>query len=309
MVLANKKVATIQTERRKDSIFLFCILALPVLQFCIFYIGVNFNSFLLSIQEFDAIKGEYYISGLVNFGNVINDIFVSNVLSNAIKNSGIQFVVVTVIGLPVNVFVAYLVWKRLPLAGMFRFLLFLPNTLSSLVFVISLKYLLGEGMPSLLNDPNLKLFDTYTDNAFWTILLITFWMNFSSGMVVYLGAMSSISDELIEYGLLEKINMLQEFWYVIIPSIWPTMITYTVTGIAGYVTNQGMYFAFMGGGGASSTFDTLGYHFFVKVAAGGAVPEANYPYASAAGLIFTFIAAPVTFFVKWFMEKYGPSED
>lgn len=309
MMQANKKVATIQTEKRKDSIFLFCILVIPVVQFLIFYIGVNFNSFLLSVQKFDTIKGQYDIVGLENFKNVFNDIFVSNVLSNAIKNSGIQFLVTTVLGLPINVFVAYLVWKRLPLAGMFRFLLFLPNTLSSLVFVIALKYLLGEGVPYLVGDPSLKLFDTYTDNAFWTILWIAFWMNFSSGMVVYLGSMSSISDELIEYGQLEKINMLQEFYYVIIPSIFPTIITYTVASIAGFFTNQGMYFSFMGGGGASSSFDTLGYHFFVKVAAGGAIPEANYPYASAAGLIFTFIAAPLTLLVKWLMEKYGPSED
>lgn len=310
MLQKDKKVTTIQTEKRKDAIFLFCILFLPVLQFCIFYIGVNFNSFLLSIQEFDSIKGEYYISGFSNFSKVFYDIFIGNELSNAVKNSSLQFLIITVIGLPVNVFVAYLVWKRLPLAGMFRFLLFLPNTLSSLVFVITLKYLLGEGIPSLFNDPSLKLFDTYSDNAFWTILLIAFWMNFSSGMVVYLGSMSSISDELIEYGMLEKINMLQEFWYVIIPSIWPTMITYCVAGIAGFFTNQGLYFSFLGGGGASSSFDTLGYHFFVKVASNAYGPaEANYPYASAAGLVFTLIASPITFIVKWLMERFGPSED
>ena len=40
------------TEKVKQAIFCACLLVLPLLQFCIFYIGVNFNSVLLIFQRF-----------------------------------------------------------------------------------------------------------------------------------------------------------------------------------------------------------------------------------------------------------------
>jgi len=36
---------------------------------------------------------------------------------------------------------------------------------------------------------------------------------------------------------------------------------------------------------------------------------AQYPYASAAGILFTLVAAPITLIVKNVLEKYGPSAD
>ena len=38
---------------RSKNIFYWTILAFPLLQFAIFYIGVNLNSFVLAFQEFD----------------------------------------------------------------------------------------------------------------------------------------------------------------------------------------------------------------------------------------------------------------
>ena len=37
-----------------EKIFFWSILVLPLLQFCVFYIGVNFNSILLSLASFNS---------------------------------------------------------------------------------------------------------------------------------------------------------------------------------------------------------------------------------------------------------------
>ena len=43
--------------RQKDLIFYCLMMIWPVAQFCVFYIGVNFNSILLSFQDIDIVNG------------------------------------------------------------------------------------------------------------------------------------------------------------------------------------------------------------------------------------------------------------
>ncbi|MFR6640369.1 MAG: hypothetical protein ACLUSP_02680 [Christensenellales bacterium] len=55
-----KRSATMHKSKVSDMIFYCCLLAIPVLQFCVFYIGVNLNSILLSFQgNYDFGLGVY----------------------------------------------------------------------------------------------------------------------------------------------------------------------------------------------------------------------------------------------------------
>ena len=53
--------------KRKNSVFLFFFLLFPVVQFIIFYIGVNINSILLAFQEYDSVNGVLYFNGFSTF--------------------------------------------------------------------------------------------------------------------------------------------------------------------------------------------------------------------------------------------------
>ena len=48
----------IQNKRKQDLIFYIIMLAYPVLQFAIFYVGVNFNSILMAFQYFSGTRGK-----------------------------------------------------------------------------------------------------------------------------------------------------------------------------------------------------------------------------------------------------------
>ena len=48
----------IQNKRKQDLIFYMVMLAYPVLQFAIFYVGVNFNSILMAFQYFSGSTGK-----------------------------------------------------------------------------------------------------------------------------------------------------------------------------------------------------------------------------------------------------------
>jgi len=56
----------IRDKRKQDLIFYVVMLAIPMLQFAIFYIGVNFNSFLMSFQKFDEASKEFVFLDFAN---------------------------------------------------------------------------------------------------------------------------------------------------------------------------------------------------------------------------------------------------
>lgn len=294
------------TIKRRQNIFLFLFLILPTIQFIIFYFGVNFNSILLAFQK--APDGVLVFAGFENFSIVFSDIFLNGNLSNAIKNSTIQFLISMLLGTPLHVIVAYAIFKKIPFSGFFKIMLFMPSMISSMVFVLCAETLIDYGFPVIFGDPSLHLLDPYKESGFWTPLIYGFWHGFAGGLIIYLGAMSSISVDVIEYGKLEPLSSMRELWSIVIPLIFPTITTYIVVGLAGFFTAQGSYFSFYGAASVPMKYDTLGYVFFTKIARSEAT-VADYPYAAAGGLLFTLMVAPVTITAKTLLEKYGPSED
>lgn len=314
-----KKKQSYTSVKRQETIFLTLLLAIPVIQFCIFYIGVNINSILMAFQEYDGVTGEFKMAGLVQFRKIIEQLGTDGFgLRDEVERSTMQFLLALLVSLPLNVFVAFCVWRNLPFAGFFKVVLFLPSMIPSIVFVLLGRQFLSHGVPEIIEmitgmPSTLDLLD-YRDpenlTGFKTVLVFGMWMNFAGGMVVYLGAMSGISDDVVEYGRMENINMLQEFWYIVLPSIFPTITTYIVVTLAGFFTNYGFFYSFFGNK-ASGTVTTLGHHFFALVAGDGRTPAGmdQYPEAAAGGLLFTLIVTPITLGAKWLLEKYGPSED
>ena len=301
------KKSNMKTKRLRQNVFLFFFLLFPMLQFVVFYIGVNFNSFILAFQKIE--NGVYVFNGFNTFGDVLKDIFVTGELTKAIKNSAIQFIFSLLI-IPINIMTAYGIFKKIPFSGFFKIMLFMPNMISSLVFVACATYLIRDGFQIIFNNPDLRLLNTLEDSSFYTVLVFGLWMQFASGLVIYLGAMGSISQEVMEYGKIENLSTIKELWYVVIPLIFPTITTYLVVSFAGFFSNYGFFHSFFGGTASTGNtpYDTLGYVFFVKIL-GDKVQASDYSYAAAGGLLFTAIVAPITLFTKSLLEKYGPSEE
>ena len=74
-------------KKRFDKKLLFYIglLALPLLQFSIFYIYVNFNSIILAFKKYDVIEFSYDFVGFGNFETVFDNIFETEKVAFAIR--------------------------------------------------------------------------------------------------------------------------------------------------------------------------------------------------------------------------------
>ena len=107
-----------------------------------------------------------------------------------------------------------------------------------------------------------------------------------------------------EYASLDGINPLQEFIYITLPLIFPTISTFLVSGVGVLFTNQANMYDFYGPY-AESTIQTIGYFLYNRTVGDGRI-LAEYPLTSAYGVAFTLITVPTTMVVRWALEKVSP---
>ncbi len=299
----NEKVK-ICTARRQKKIFFWCLVALPLLQFFIFYIVVNINSILLAFKTFETETATYYFSGFQNFTKFISDITNEPTMVMAAKNSLRLYLAALTFGLPLNLIFSFFIYKKTPGHRSFRIILFLPQIISSLVVSLMFRYFVEELLESIIGFNLLQSKDT----GFSTIIFYCVWASFGTQILIYTSAMSKIDESLVEAGKLDGMNYFQEFFRITLPLIYPTITIFLVVGVAGLFTSQASLFNFYGAG-ARADLQTIGYIFFVKVFRNTEASFAQYPYAAAAGLLFTSIVVPITFLAKYLLEKFGPKVD
>lgn len=305
-----RKTSLLKNSRyTKRLLFYICILALPLLQFAIFYIYVNIDSIILAFQHYEIVDGGvgYKVSfaGFENFKNVFK-IFVDK--PQLIENSMILFVVEFFIGIPIALLFSYYIYKQRLFAGFFRVFLFLPQIISGTVFVIVVKALLstafpGSGLPDILIHATIDVRRT-------TLLIFVLFMSFGTNVLLFTGAMTNIPPSLVEASQLDGCNPVQEFIFVTLPCIFPTIVSFVIMTIGTIFTNQ-MYlftFAFQDDG-----LSTIGYFIYSEAQNiyGGLVPSSekvsSYSTLSAFSLLITLVLFPVTLGVRKLLLKFGPS--
>lgn len=303
-----KKVMSRETKR---IIFYISVVAIPIIQFCIFYIGVNFNSILLAFKDFDVYTGKYSWVGFENFQDVFHELASVDYFKTALKNSLINYAFSLLIGFSLGLLFSYYIYKNMMLHDLFKVILFLPSVISSLVMVLMFKYFVENAIPyvvqqithqeivfGLLGNPK---------TTFGTILFYCIWSSFGGAVLMYTGSMSGINPSVVEAAQIDGITPIKEFIFITLPSIYPTLTVFTVVGVAGIFTNQMNLYSFYGPDAEYKLY-TFGYYLYKRIS-GESLTLDSHPFLSAFGLVMTLVAVPLTMIVKFCLEKFGPSVD
>lgn len=294
--------------KRSKRIFYISMMLLPMLQTLIFYFFVNFRSFTLGFTKYDMATNSYPFNGFNNFVEIFRDFSKDPYLRNSLLNS-LQLFFLTLLfsALPSIVF-SYYIYKKHTMSGFFKIILYTPHIISTVVFVLMYKYFLDNAIPEIAN----RLFDVEMEGLIGNVsnmgtvktcvIVFQIWVSFGTKVLLYSGAMSGISDSIIESGKLDGITPMKELFFIVLPMIWPTFVTFMITSIVGLFTDQMGLYTFYGTGADKSLY-TFGYYLYrnTKVAT-----LTDYPYLSALGLMLTVVAVPVTLLTRKALEKYGP---
>lgn len=304
-----------------SKVFYWSMFSLPLLQFIIFYIGVNFNSILMAFQniyiERDTVNGGVkYVTefaGLDTFKRffTVELADVTGKFATAIPNSLIYLVFSVVVVIPLGLIFSYYVYKNYKFSGTYKIFLFLPSVICSLILVIFYSGIADQAYPALMQTltgvrPEGLLASDKT--AFYAVAFFSFFFAFGPSVLIYVNAMSQISPEVIESAELDGATGMNQFVRIVLPMIFPSIVSYIVISFAQVAVNQLNAFSFYGSAAGNMKADSIGYVLFNYVADTAQSSQA-YSIASAGGILFTLIVAPVTLLIKWALEKYGPSED
>lgn len=300
-----------QSKRKHKTgqiVFATVMLAIPVLQYIIFYIGVNINSILMAFRSYERTNQGWVSSfaGFANFQTVFEDIFGKEAveLKAAFGNSFKLCFYNLCLKTPIALLFSYYICKKLFLHKTYRTILFLPNIISSVTLVIMFTNFVDGGL--------LEYTGSGLIHAQNRILLIFYWIWSSLGItvLVYSNAMGKVDMSIVESARLDGAGPAREFMSIYLPIIFPSIVTFIVSTLSAMFIDQMNLFSFYTNS-AETRHVTIGYYLYretQRATIGGELDKSVFPTLSAFGLLLTFICAPITLGVRSLLMKIGGEE-
>lgn len=298
-----------KSKNSKAGILFFAtMVALPVLQFVIFYIVVNFNSIVLAFQQYKIGDKGYVLefAKFDNFKTIFHEWKTTPWLANLLPNSLMYFALNVFVIMPLSLLFAYYIYKKMRLHGFYKVMLFLPAVICNMVIVMFYRDFVDWVIAPIFNVDTLWGGNGELATIPLTVLYII--LSFSGSILLFLNAMSSIPDSTIEAAKIDGATEFQTFFHVVIPSIWGTIVSLLILAFADIAMGQANLYSVYGSGAPFSQ-QTLGYYIFNLMATNQGNDITMYPKAAAYGLLATVIIAPITIVARKLLLKYGPSEE
>ncbi|HIY99918.1 MAG TPA: sugar ABC transporter permease [Firmicutes bacterium] len=299
--LAKKKKSAM---KRRETIFLVCILALPVLNWLIFWLSVNVSSFVLAFQDN---AGNWSFINFTLFWNQLTSPY-GDTVGMAILNTLKYFAVNLLLIFPLTLIMSYFIYKRVAGYRAFRVIFFLPAIISGIVLVSVYSNMISPTGPigALLKAMGVQMpeegYLLNPDTATPAILIYCIWTGFTTNLIIISSAMSRIPVEVLESARLDGCSSFKELIFLILPMIWPSVSTLVIFILTGIFNASGPILLFHPDGGYNTM--TLSFWIYQQVYGGGTYGgTGNYGLVSCAGLIFTCIGVPFILLVRRLIEK------
>ncbi len=297
------------TRRKRDYIFIILMLAYPVLQFLITWSFVNIRSILNAFQVQDVYGNISW--GFDNFTTYFDTLFNStkhasgvtwiNDTALVLLNSLAIGIITVFISLPLSLLCSYFLHKKMPFANVFRAIFFLPNIIPVVALTFAFKISFDGNIGYLYEFMRLLGFPSgffaKAPYAGFMVILYLIWAGLGYNVILISGAIGRIPKELFESAELDHAGYFKEFIHVVIPCIWPTVVTLIVIGMTNVLT---LYLQplLLTNENTAAVY-TISMSIFLDAAGDGSA----YGKASAFGLMMSLIWAPIILLTRKFLSK------
>lgn len=287
---------------KRRVLFVFCCCILPVINWLIFYVLANGSSFVMA---FTNKEGAISLDNFVRFWNELNNP-VSDIRI-AIKNTFLTFAIIFV-SYPFKVLVSYFIYKKVPGAGIYRILFFLPSIIFgvalAMIFqqIISVNGFIAKCVQDWLNleQPPELLADSRFANT--VVLLHMVWLAFPGDLIIWGGTFSRIPTDVLEAGKIDGVNWWQEFTKITVPMVWPTVALQMVLMFCGIFGASGQVFLLTKGQYGTMTLSAWMYLQLLE-GSGSQYSSNVYNYMSAVGLVLTVIAILLSLGIRRWTDR------
>ena len=311
----DKEKKPLSKRRKKELIFIIVLLAYPVTQFLVTWIFVNSYSIILAFQEI-SMEGEKTFAYFRNFKYVIERLFNPD-LGYVLTKDGVRIpynlmillnsisygFVSIFISLPLALVSSYFLAKKMPFANVFRVIFFLPNIISIVALIYAFRMQLDSSSGLIyhfLKSLNIQIEDTIWPSTTIIVLVYCIWAGIGYNVLLLSGAIGRVPKELFESAQMDGAGNFKQFTKIMIPMIWPTIVTMIILGMTSILTLylQPVLFEY-------NATDTIAGSIFNGINGGAH----QYPVLSAFGLLFSFVFAPLILYIrKVISKKYSDTD-
>ena len=306
---AEKKKFKLNRTTRK-YIFIAELIIIPVINFIIFWVYVNFDTILLTFKRFDVPTASYVWRGFDGYISVFKSMILGGDPGefNAFVNS-FRAILINVIILPVTFVISYSFYKKIRFRKFFQVVFFLPNIISLVVLCMMVRHMFSSDFgPIALVIEKITGHPTdwlgYNSDKMWGIITVfCIWAGLGGNTIILCGAMQRIPEDIIEAARLDGIGFLREAWSIVLPLVMPTVGVFMIGVVTSPLsfTLQPMLIAV--NPGIDNKFMTIGWYIFTSVDTGG---SGNMIQAATIGMMFSMLLLPVIIAVRLLVKKFTP---
>ena len=310
-------------ENKQRAIFSLIMLAVPILHFLVFYLYINLSSFALAFQKYEILSGVGLVTSfakLDNFKNALGQLFSINGWS-MIKNSLIFEAINLFFVTPLTLIFSFYIYKKCFMSKFFKIMLFMPYILSEIIVATLYRCMMNDVIPQIMSewfhvaDPTKYQLLTEESTKRGTAIVFNIIMWFGINSLIYSSSMEDVNISMSEAAQLDGANVAQEFIYVTVPTIFPTIVTLFTVALAALFTDQFRMFSLYKYNEVGS-LENIGHFLYMEASrvgktTGGGQSTTNNTYGSlsAMGLLLSFVVIPLTLVTRRLLNKYGPRAD
>lgn len=299
---------------RNETVFILAMLAIPVLHFVLFWLYINVDTIFLSFQKYDPDVNMWKFAGFENYVALWREFTREySVLPRATLNSFSVFLWNDFVIVPISMFCAFILYKKVPMSGFFKVVFFLPSIISAVVLTLVYSYMFDISLgfiPSFLT--KLGLGDAIPFNgyfgdkayAWWMILIYGLWSGIGYNIVLISGAMARIPEEVIEAGKLDGITTMKELFYITIPLTGSTLGTLLLLGTSVIFSYFLQPQLLLGGNADTVGGYTIALYIVNNVRSAGTSQMAM---GATIGIVCAIIGTPMVFLTRKFIDRFLPA--
>lgn len=311
MKLAEKIKKNYSRLERRDFLFVYLLVAFPVIQFLIFWFYVNASSIALAFQ--DNMGG----FTLANFKMVYQGFVETDMLGVNLGKSLLRSFILWIVGegliFPITLITTYVLTKKIAGHYVFRVIYYVPGLMGAIIWTLLIKEMvsysgpitkllvgLGADIPFGAQKNGLL---RHEDTAFSTLLLVRSIMGIVGNNAVLTGAYTRVPDELFESAELDGAGFFTQMFKIAIPCIWSTICTLLTFALCSIFTCDYNVWLFTDGSGGYET-STIGFQLFnltYRLSTG--TGSTGYGYPAALGFTLTMMTLPIVLIGKMILEK------
>ena len=251
-------------QRNQQTLAPWFFLAPAILFFVFYVIYPVFQSFNLSLYEWDGLGAKEYV-GLRNYEDLYWEYVDQDAFYTSLKNNVI-WLFMYLLAIPAGLFIALFLNQTVTGIRLYKSLFFFPFVISQVVVGLVFTWFYDPafgGLNLMLGWVGLGPINVLGDERYVTygVIAAGLWPQTAYCMILYLTGLNGVNPEQIEAGRLDGAKGWRMLWHVVLPQLRPaTFIAFVVT-IIGALRSFDLI-SVMTGGGPYGSSRVLAYYMF-----------------------------------------------